>query len=222
MLQPMTFAQWKNLYDYRRESYIKQIKDKMDREMAKEDKATLAENSMPASRLILKQQSNTYGKKYYKEVRKPERKRRREARKIGAIKDHRVLNRPDSPDFGMDSLDFEDFEPAIKRKKLSARVLKELEELSAVDQYVDELLTSDNRELLDVHFLEPGQSGELATLNSKTTGHDVKDVSPSLVTTGVELLGSDPSDQEEVLVQEEPTPRDVAAGWTRIKLEPDW
>ena len=134
MLQPMTFAQWKNLYDYRRESYIKQIKDKMDREMAKEDKATLAENSMPASRLILKQQSNTYGKKYYKEVRKPERKRRREARKIGAIKDHRVLNRPDSPDFGMDSLDFEDFEPAIKRKKLSARVLKELEELSAVDQ----------------------------------------------------------------------------------------
>ena len=47
------------------------------------------------------------------------------------------------------------------------------------------------------------------------------DSSPSLVTTSSTLIGYDPSDQE-LLVQEEATPGAIPAGWTRIKLEPDW
>jgi hypothetical protein len=53
-------------------------------------------------------------------------------------------------------------------------------------------------------------------------GHDEKDSSPSLVTTSSTLTGSDPSSDQELLVQEEATPDAIPAGWTRIKLEPDW
>ena len=55
----------------------------------------------------------------------------------------------------------------------------------------------------------------------KRGGHDEEDASQYLVTkSSSTLIGSDPSDQE-VLVQEEPTPDDIPAGWTtRAKLEP--
>jgi hypothetical protein len=54
-------------------------------------------------------------------------------------------------------------------------------------------------------------------------GHHEDDSSPSLVTAGSTLIGSDPSSSDqELLVQEEATPDAIPAGWTRIKLEPDW
>ena len=59
------------------------------------------------------------------------------------------------------------------------------------------------------------------TARHKDDGHNEEDASQSLVTKSIEVLGSDPSDQE-VLVQEEPTSHDIPAGWIRTKLEPDW
>jgi hypothetical protein len=50
--------------------------------------------------------------------------------------------------------------------------------------------------------------------------HTEEDSSPSLVTMSIELIGSDPSDQE--VVQEEATSDEIPAGWTRRKLELDW
>ena len=55
----------------------------------------------------------------------------------------------------------------------------------------------------------------------KDDGHDEEDSSStSLVTTSMQLIRSDPSDQE--VVQEEATSDAIPVGWTRTKLEPDW
>ena len=49
-------------------------------------------------------------------------------------------------------------------------------------------------------------------------GHDEEEPEPSLVHSRVLIC----SDQDEYVVQEEATLDGIPAGWTRIKLEPDW
>jgi hypothetical protein len=50
-------------------------------------------------------------------------------------------------------------------------------------------------------------------------GRDEEDPQPALVTSSVRIAGSDPV--QEIVVEEEVTPDDIPAGWTRTKLEPN-
>jgi hypothetical protein len=89
-----------------------------------------------------------------------------------------------------------------------------------------------NRKRLRTCLAERGQTAARTNQSDNATGScsavkkdaggDEEDSSPSLVTsTSIELIGYDPSDQE-VVQEEEATPDDIPAGWTRTKLEPDW
>ena len=140
MLQPMTLEEEKLLCDHR-------MKVKIDRDAAEEDMATLADNSMPASRLEQKQKNLAVSKKYYKEVRKPERKRKRDAKKILATTDRGVLDLPDTPDFEPDFLNLEELEPTINEKKRSVVTLHAVQ--IADDDPLAPLLPADRLEEVD-------------------------------------------------------------------------
>ena len=141
MLQPMTLEEEKLLCDHR-------MKVKIDRDAAEEDMATLADNSMPASRLEQKQKNLAVSKKYYKEVRKPERKRKRDAKKVLATTtDRGVLDVPDTPDFEPDFLNLEELEPTINEKKRSVVTLHAVQ--IADDDPLAPLLPADRLEEVD-------------------------------------------------------------------------
>ena len=78
---------------------------------------------------------------------------------------------------------------------------------------------AESREMASVTNHRDNATGSSCNAVKKDDGHD-EDSSPSLITTNMQLIGYDPSDQE--IVQEDATPDAIPAGWTPTKLEPDW